>query len=228
VKPLRSVFAFLILSVAAAAVPSNRGLCSERQDGWKPLFDGKSLSGWRGYKNVSPGAGWTVQEGSLTTPGGAGDLVTAREYGNFELRLSWKIGRGGNSGIIYRVGLDARTAFETGPEYQLLDNANSSENDGLHSAGAIYDILGPSKDVVKPAGEWNNTLIVVRGWTIEHWLNDEKVVEIDLKGGKGKELIAGSKFRSEPNFATRQRGYIVLQDHGSSVSFRDILIRETD
>jgi len=199
---------------------------AERSSGWQLLFDGTTLNGWRGFRDEKPGAGWIVANGELTTPGHIGDLVTVGEFGNFELRVSWKVGKGSNSGIIYRVGLDGSGPHETGPEYQLLDNPNSNENDGLHSAGALYDVIAPDKDAIRPTGEWNDTLIVVRCSKIQHWLNGAKIVDIDLASAQGRELVARSKFRLMPNFASQLRGHITLQDHGGLVSFRDIKIRE--
>ncbi len=87
-------------------------------------------------------------------------------------------------------------------------------------------VIAPDKDAIRPTGEWNDTLIVVRGWKIQHWLNGEKIVDIDLASAQGRELVARSKFRLMPNFASQLRGHITLQDHGGLVSFRDIKIRE--
>jgi hypothetical protein len=199
---------------------------AELSSGWKPLFNGVNLDGWRGFTSATPGPGWKVADGEVTTPGHEGDLISVGEFGDFELDLEWKVGKGSNSGILYRVGMDAAGTHETGPEYQLLDNANSQENDGLHSAGAMYDLVAPVKDYTRPTGEWNEARIVVRGWKIEHWLNGEKIVDVDLASPEGKSLIANSKFRMMPKFATLPRGHIVLQDHGDVVSFRHIKIRE--
>ena len=199
---------------------------AELSSGWKPLFNGVNLDGWRGFRSATPGAGWKVADGEVTTPGHEGDLISVGEFGDFELGLEWKVGKGSNSGILYRVGMDAAGPHETGPEYQLLDDSNSQENDGLHSAGAMYDLVAPVKDYTRPTGEWNEARIVVRGWKIEHWLNGEKIVDVDLASPEGKSRIANSKFRMMPKFATLPRGHIVLQDHGDLVSFRHIKIRE--
>jgi Domain of Unknown Function (DUF1080) len=194
---------------------------------WMPLFDGKSLAGWRSLKSETPGAGWKAVDGILTTSGKAGDLVTVAEFGDFELSAEWKIAEGANSGIIYRVGLDEAATYHTGPEYQLLDNAKAADNKlPNHLAGSLYDLVAAAKDVTKPVGEWNVTRIVVRGWRVEHWLNSVKLLEADLGTPEGKALVAGSKFKAMPKFATLARGHIALQDHGDVISFRNILIRE--
>jgi hypothetical protein len=198
---------------------------AEASDGWKPLFDGVSLSGWRGYRESAPGNGWKIHDGEVSRESGAGDLVTVDEFGDFELSLEWKIGRGGNSGIIYRVGLGESDTFETGPEYQLLDDQHAHES-GAHLAGSVYDLAAPTEDATRPFDTWNETRIVVRGWKIQHWLNGHKVAELDLASPDGKKIIADSKFGAMPKFATLLRGHIALQDHGDPVSFRKIQIRE--
>jgi Domain of Unknown Function (DUF1080) len=222
---LAAVIAAFNFGFARANDP-NALTAAELSSGWKPLFNGVNLDGWRGFRSATPGEGWKVTNGEITTPGHGGDLITVGEFGDFELSLEWKVGRGSNSGIIYRVGMNEAATYETGPEYQLLDNLNSQENDGLHSAGALYDVVAPIKDNTKPTGQWNETRIIVRGWKIEHWLNGEKIVDVDLASPEGKKLVSNSKFRLMPKFATLSRGHVALQDHGDLVSFRRIKLRE--
>jgi hypothetical protein len=200
---------------------------AERSAGWKLLFDGTTIAGWRSLKSEAPGAGWSAVGGTLTTVGQAGDLVTTGEYGNFELSLDWKVSEGANSGIIYRVGLTEDATYRTGPEYQVLDNLKAEDNkQANHLAGALYDLVAPPKDFTKPVGQWNTARLVVRGWHVQQWLNGEKTVDIDLASPAGKALIAGSKFKTMPKFATLLRGHIALQDHGDVVSFRNVKILE--
>jgi hypothetical protein len=209
----------------ASASAANGLTSAEQHAGWKSLFDGATLRGWRGLKNETPGSGWKSSDGELTTAGHAEDLVTVDEFGDFELRLEWKVGKGANSGIIYRVDMSEPTTFETGPEYQLLDDRNARET-AVHRAGALYDLVPPAKDCTRPFGQWNEARIAVRGWRIEHWLNGEKIVDLDLASPEGRKLISGSKFQTMPKFATLLRGHIALQDHGDPVSFRHIRIRQ--
>lgn len=197
----------------------------EISHGWITLFNGKDLAAWRGYRSEQVGKGWKVQDGVLTrVKDDAGDLVTIADFQDFELQLDWRISKGGNSGVFYRVSLDANEAAETGPEYQLLDNATDKHPE--YTAAALYDLVAPSEDRTRSVGEWNEARIIVRGWSIQHWLNGYKVVDIDLASSYGKELLKNSKFNQTPKFATSLRGHIALQDHGSEVSFRNIRIRE--
>src|SRR5258708_1634896 len=112
------IFGFADLVFAA---DPNALSAAEKTAGWRQLFDGKSLTGWRSLKTETPGAGWRVNDGVLVTAGKAGDLVTVGEFADFELSLEWKISEGGNSGVIYRVGLTEPQTYHTGPEYQLED-----------------------------------------------------------------------------------------------------------
>lgn len=218
----------LAASPIFAAEPNSLS-AKEKAEGWKLLFDGKSLDGWRGYKTEAIGAGWKVQEGTLTlTAGKAGDIMTKDEFADFELTFEWKISHGGNSGVIYRVGLGESASYRTGPEYQVLDNIAATDNkEGNHLAGSLYDIGAEApRDLVKPVGDWNQSRLVVKGWNVEHWLNGKRVIAIDLASPEGKAAIADSKFKDWPKFASLAKGHIAFQDHGNVVSFRAIKVRE--
>lgn len=229
---LRTPLFALVVAVAASplfAAEPNTLSAAEKSAGWKLLFDGTSLAGWRGYKTEPVGAGWKAQGGALVlTAPKAGDIVTAAEYGDFELSFEWNISEGGNSGVIYRAGLGDSAPHRTGPEYQVLDNARATDNKlDNHLAGSLYDLgKGAPRELAKPAGQWNASRIVVRGWKVEHWLNGTKAAAADLASPEGKALIAASKFKAAPKFATLARGHIAFQDHGNVVSYRSIKIRE--
>jgi hypothetical protein len=228
--PLLSLVAALAVSTLVAAEPKPNTLsAAEKSAGWKLLFDGKSLDGWRGYKTEAVGAGWKVQDGALVlTAAKTGDLVTKDEFADFELTFEWKISEAGNSGVIYRAGLGESAPYRTGPEYQVLDNEKAKDNKlGNHLAGSLYD-MGPEapRNLPKPVGEWNQSRLLVKGWKVEHWLNGKQVVAVDLGSAEGKALIAKSKFKDWPKFATLSKGHIAFQDHGDVVSYRSIKIRE--
>lgn len=199
--------------------------------GWEVLFDGKDTSKWRGYKQDKfPEKGWKVENGALRHVAGAGggDLVTREKFGSFELRFDWKVAPGANSGVIYRVTEDRGASYETGPEYQVLDDAKHGDGKNPKtSAGALYALIAPNAaKVLKPVGEWNKARIVVRGNHVEHWVNKKKVVEYEWGSAEITQLIAGSKFKDMPGFAKNTSGHICFQDHGDDVWFRKIKIRK--
>ncbi len=226
--PFLTLIALALLSPLAAAEP-NTLTAAEKSAGWMLLFDGKSLDGWRGYKTEAVGSGWKAQDGALTlTAAKAGDVMTKSEFADFELSFEWKISEGGNSGVIYRVGLGETASHRTGPEYQVLDNEKAKDNKlGNHLAGSLYDMgTAAPRDLTKPAGQWNESKLIVRGWKVEHWLNGKKVVAVDLAAPEGRAWVAASKFKDWPKFASLAKGHIAFQDHGDVVSYRSIKIRE--
>ncbi|MGD9903635.1 MAG: DUF1080 domain-containing protein [Vicinamibacterales bacterium] len=195
-------------------------------DDWRPLFDGKSLAGWRGYKTPTPPAGWQAVDGDLVRNGPGGDLMTVDEFGDFELELEWKVGPGGNSGIMYRVATGAELPWHSGPEFQVLDNARHADGKNpLTSAGSNYAVHAPVRDVTRPVGEWNAVRLVVRGDHVEHWLNGVKLLEYELGSPDWTARVKASKFATLPGYGRARRGHLVLQDHGDVVSFRRIRIR---
>lgn len=225
-KTLRLLVLGLAATVWMRAADPNELTAAEQAEGWQQLFDGGSLKGWRSLKSEEPGKGWKVKSDAIVLAGKAGDLVSADAFGDFELSFEWKVTEAANSGVIYRVGLGEAQTFTTGPEYQVLDNAKAEDNkQANHLAASLYDIAGPQKDFTKPVGEWNTGRVRVRGWHVEHWLNGEKVVDVDLSTSAGKALVALSKFKDWPKFASLRSGHIALQDHGHEVSFRAIKVR---
>jgi hypothetical protein len=200
---------------------------AERAEGWRLLFDGKTTAGWRGYgRPTMPDDGWSVVDGALTRTGRGGDIVTLDTYRDFELALEWKVPPGGNSGIFYRAIEDSNAIYMSAPEYQVLDDAAHVDGrNPLTSAGAAYGLYAPPRGVVRPAGEWNQTRIVVRGSRVEHWLNGQQVVEYELQSADWKAKVAASKFKDWATYGTAAGGYLGLQDHGDRVQFRSIKVR---
>ena len=186
------------------------------------------LSAFRGYDTQEVPGGWTVVGNEITKSRGTGDIMTKDQFANFELELEWKIGKGGNSGIFYRATKEYDHIYWSGPEYQLLDDANAGDGKNpLTSAAAAYALYAPPRGVVKPADEWNTTRIVVNGAHVEHWLNGQKVVEYELWSADWKAKVATSKFNEWPNYGLAKRGYIGIQgDHNGTLSIRNIRIRE--
>jgi hypothetical protein len=195
---------------------------------WHPLFDGKLLDTFRGWRSEGMPEGWHVVDGALVKEGDVDDLVTKEKFGNFELELEWMIGKGGNSGVFYRATREYDHIYWSGPEYQLLDDANAPDGRSrLTAAAAAYGLYGPAAGVVKAAGEWNKTRILVNGNHVEHWLNGQKVVEYDFGSADWKAKVAASKFAKYPNYGLAKSGFIGIQgDHPGSLQLRHVRIRE--
>ncbi len=199
---------------------------SENAAGWKLLFDGKSLAGWRGYKTETVPTGWRAENGVLIRDGNGGDLMTAEQYGDFEMRFDWKITQNGNSGVIYRIATTEPEPWHTGPEYQILHNAGHADGKNpITSAGSNYAVNPPVKDVTKPLGEWNEGRLIARGNHVEHWLNGVKVVEYEIGSPDWAARVKASKFGKIPPYGLTKRGYIALQDHGNVVHYRNLKIK---
>ncbi len=213
----------------------------EQEAGWKLLWDGKTNSGWRGAsKEKFPDTGWGMDNGVLSVfeSGGnestnGGDIVTIKEYANFELTVDFNITTGANSGIKYFVvdGLNKGVGSAIGLEYQILDDAvHPDAKNGVggdRTLASLYDLI-PSDKSVKPnkPGQWNTARIVVQGSHVEHWLNGSKVVEYERGSQIYRALVQKSKYASYPDFGEGEKGHILLQDHGNNVSFRNIKIKE--
>ncbi len=227
--------------MAAPAVDPNLPVLTddEKANGWKLLVDGKSTAGWHTYGGGPVGEGWKIEDGALRLDAsvkkgwqshGGGDIVTNEEFGNFHLKLDWKIDTCGNSGVIFCVQEDTIKypyVWHTGPEMQVLDNACHPDAKIIkHRAGDLYDLISCSKETVKPALEWNNAEIVFNNNVLDLYLNGEKVVSTTYGDAAWKKLVAGSKFKSMPGFGAFTKGRISLQDHGHSVWFKNVKIKE--
>nr|WP_295926925.1 DUF1080 domain-containing protein [uncultured Dyadobacter sp.] len=227
--------AFGKASVIALATLAFSGNDATAQKGkWVTLFDGKSLNGWHSWQSDKVLPQWKIEDKAIVlTEKGGKDLVTDKEYGDFELELEWKIAEGGNSGIIYHVVEDKKYCcpYSTGPEIQVLDDQKHPDakagKAGNHKAGSLYDML-PATDftVVKPAGQWNKAKVIIKGGKGESWLNGKKVVEFPTQGPEWNKLVANSKFKTWEGFGASSKGKIALQDHGDKVSYRNIRIKE--
>ena len=226
---------------------------SERASGWRLLFDGRTLTGWRGlgYDTV-PTSHWVVVNGAIKKiasgnvarvadgrPLAGGDLMSMDSFADFELSFEWKVTPGANSGVKYNVSeamsiAQGGAGTQGGPthsalgfEYQILDD--DRHEDGklpTHRSGALYDLVAPDASKhLRPVGEWNQSKVILRGNHGEHWLNGVKVVEFELGSARMDSLLAASKYKTIPGFGEKRRGHVVLQDHGDEVYYRDIKVR---
>lgn len=214
--------AFFVL-MSATALPAQKG-----PGPWASLFDGKSVQGWHNYDTPGkPVAGWTAENGLLVRSGAGGDLTTDKQYANFELELEWKVEKGGNSGVIYRIDHRGEKSYVSGPEMQILDDAVHRDGQNpLTSAGANYALHPAVPGLNKGANEWNTVRLVVNGTHVEHWLNGKQVVAYELGSADWETRRKASKFANAEMYGRAGRGHIALQDHGDRVYFRNIRIRE--
>ena len=209
-----------------------------QEDAWTILFDGSNTDEWRDTKSENfPEHGWVVEGKVLTVLGkkedqpGGHDIISKKRYGNFELELEVNLSEGANSGIKYVVTDDfpGKEGSFLGLEYQLLDNDVHPDalmgRDGNHKMAGLYDIIPPPEDLsINTPGEWNKVRIILDGNKVEHWFNDEKVLDFDRKSLAFRELVSLSKYSDLENFGELESGYLLLQGHGNDVSFRNIRI----
>ena len=210
----------------------------QKKAGWKLLFDGKSTKGWHRYGGGAIDSVWKVTEGALcldvagkkaSNIRGDWDIVTEDEFENFEFQAEWKINKNGNSGIVFLVHEDKKKynwPWETGPEMQVLDNDGHPDAKIIkHRSGDLYDLVASSRETVKPVGEWNSVTIRLQNGKLDLYQNGENVVSTTMWDDNWNKMVANSKWKRYPAFATFHKGRIGLQDHGDGVCYRNIRIR---
>ncbi len=187
---------------------------AEANESFKPMFNGKDLTGWKTTGN------WVVEEDGVVAlhprPGEKGwqrydaYLTTKRKYGDFILDLEFKVGKGGNSGVFLRVG-DPNSQVKSGFEVQILDT-HGKQKITAHDCGGVIGTAVPSKNMAKPAGQWNRYIIRCVGNELKVEFNGEQVIDLDL----GK---SGLKDRPA-------KGYIGFQDEAKFVWYRNVRIKD--
>lgn len=219
--------AFLLIGCASASQSAEQASSSAGSGGWQTLFDGTSMNAFRGYKSQAMPKGWSIVNGELTKSGEVEDLVTRDKFANFELSFDWKLGRGGNSGVMYRVTEEYDHPYWTGPEYQLLDDTGHPDGKSrLTAAGSDYALYPSPAGVVKPADQWNSSLIVVQGNHVQHWMNGQKLLEYDLLSPDWLAKVKASKFGAWPDYGRATSGFIAIQgDHDGALAMRNIKVR---
>ena len=223
-------FTFVIMSFVNDGKQKDNTLSKqEKKEGWKLLFDGTTMNGWRKYQNKEADD-WDIKNGELYCKVEGVkkrvDLITNDIYENFELQIDWKIAPKENSGIIYMVTEDNGATYESGPEYQLIDDVGyPGKLSDKQLSGANYDMQAPNAKVAKPAGEFNHTKIVVNKGHVEHWLNGTKVVEYELWSAEWQKQKENSKWKNVKPYGMSKSGHIALQDHGGGIAFKNIKIK---
>ena len=209
----------------------------EKEEGWKLLFDGENFEGWRGYNDETfPDSGWVVESNSIRCIGSGlgeaggkgGDIIYDQKFKDFHLKFEWKISKGGNSGVLYLAEeISGKEMWKSAPEFQILDNVNFPVVlEAEQEAAALYDLISAEPQNTKQHGEWNEAEIMVYHGTVVHKQNGEKVLEYHLGTKDWIELVKHSKFKHYKEFGKYRAGYIGLQDHGSEVWYRNIMIKE--
>jgi hypothetical protein len=203
--------------------PVNALTEQEQKDGWILLFDGKSTDGWRKLgSDAFPDKGWVVENGALRHLPGVkgGDIIHNRQFENFEFSFEWMIPKqNGNSGIKYRVQETKGNSGAYGPEYQCMSDGDKTDKG---ATGSLYEVFAPVNKKVRPAGEWNESRIIVRGNHVEHWLNGQKTVEFEFGSDTLKEAVAKSKFKDSKGWGVKPKGYIAITDHGDESHWRNL------
>ena len=224
-KSLALSLCLAVLATGAFAQDKPNTLtAAEKAAGWKLLFDGKTTAGWRGFKQAEIGPGWNVADGVLLPdPKVAHDIITTDKFENFELTFDWRISKGGNSGVMFHVIEVGDETYESGPEYQILDNSRGEPP--LEQAGGLFALYAPTMDMTRPVGEFNHARIVVDHGKVQHWLNGMMVAQYEIGSPDFKARVAASKFKAWPQFAASPGGHIALQNHGDAVAYRNIKIR---
>ena len=239
-----AIFLAALITISSCAIARNKSNGSAKvntltkkqaSNGWKLLFDGKTLNGWKGATNDKVlNTCWKVVDGQIISTERdkrpaklSGSIVTKDQYSSFDLRLDYKLDpdfKGGsvNSGVKYfaypKTGL--------GLEYQLYDADAKVRSTG--ALADLYDILAAKERPAKPRGQWNRVRIVARGNHVEHWINGKKVLEFERGSEQFRAAVAESKFKNRDRFGEAKQGYILLQDHGGGIAFRNIRIKVLD
>ena len=216
----------------APAPPADNQLTEEETaEGWKLLFNGENMDGWKKYQKRENDS-WEVVDGTLhcksdTVAKKRADILTVDQYANFELAFDWKIAPTDNSGVIYRATEEFEQPYLAGPEYQVIDDTGWPDSlTATQTSGSNYDMhAAPDNKSLNPAGEWNTGRIVVNGNHVEHWLNGSKVVEYELNSPDWQKRKAGSKWKDAKGYGASAQGYIDLQDHGGEVWYKNIKIK---
>jgi len=225
--------AILISCSSSRNTAANHLSKNEKEQGYKLLFDGKTMDGWRTYQNKSAES-WSVDDGTLHCKGSSAnygaitaDLMTKDKYENFDFTVDYKISPKGNSGILYLVTEEYPYSHLSGPEYQIIDDVNfpGKLEDWQHTA-SNYAMNPAPTAAPNPAGEWNTARIIKNKNHVEHFLNGKKVVEYDLYSEDWQKRKMSGKWKTAPGYAQAQSGYITFQNHGSEAWFRNIKIRE--
>ena len=219
--------------------------CEEKSENkeWIYPFSDENSSNWKAYNGDSLPKKWIITNNSLTFDTefklereytkGTDIIFSKEEFENFELHIEWKLPKGGNSGIFYHLKEGFEETSEVAPEYQLLDDEgwedlNNAKLSPWQKAGADYAMYSPSSNIKKlnPSGEWNSTKIIFTEKKVEYWLNEQKILSFVPWSEDWYKRKNNGKWKDSKFYGKYKKGYIGLQDHNSSISFRNMKIRK--
>ncbi len=207
-----------ILALTACAL----SLTAADKDGFKSLFNGKDLEGWAG-----PVENYEVVDGAIVCKKGkGGTLHTKEEYGNFVVRLEFKVPPGGNNGLAIRYPGKGDTAYVGMCELQVLDDTAEkyAKLDPRQYHGSAYGMVAAKRGAQKPVGEWNQQEVTVKGSTIKVVLNGQVILDADLSKEDPEKFMGKSK---HPGLALT-KGFFGFAGHGDAVAFRSVSIKRLD
>jgi len=183
---------------------------------------------WRGYGRAQfPQGSWMVDGDVLRAVAQREriDLISRERFGDFTLWFDWRLPRAGSTAVVCRVQEEAGPAAHTGPAMQLLDDEHHPDGaDALTSCGALYGLMAPWHDLRSSANTYHSARIVMRGFSLEYWIDDTQVIGCDLASEELRLRIARSRFRDYPQLARLPAGHIVLQHRGTEAWFRRLRI----
>jgi hypothetical protein len=228
-----SVDAMTLYSEINRSAAPNTITEKEKSKGWQLLFDGITANGWHGYNQTGVPDCWAVEDGALTMKSvGAQeeqDLITDKQYKSFALSLEYKMTKGANSGVLFQVkeGSQYKFAYETGPEFQVIDHENWADPlEDWQINGGNYAMYPPKAKPYKPLGEWNQLMLVVNGNDVTQILNGTETVHYTKYSEEWTKLRNSGKWSDFPDYGKFDEGHISLQNHGTKVWYRNIMIKE--
>ena len=218
---------------------------SEKEEGYTLLFNGTDFTNWKMF-NGGEVQGWTIEDGAMVGAGIGGDftvdpdvrngdIVTCKDYTSFQIKWDWKIGSGGNSGFLYHVieNKKYQAPFETGPEYQLIDDENyeiisETGKTGLEDwqkTACNYAMHTPTSKSLNSPNQWNSSMLIYKDGYVEHWLNGEKLFSFQEGTDDWNKRRNSGKWDAYPDYCTSNIGKLCFQDHGSKVYFKNVKIK---
>lgn len=216
----RPLIACAALSVALSFASTSVSHAAD-EDGFKPIFNGKDLTGWKFVQKRGPG--YTVENGMMVCEaGGGGDLLTEKEYSNFVFRFEFRIEKDGNNGVGIRTPATGNAAYQ-GMEIQIIDDLGEKYAGKLKEwqyHGSLYGVVPAKQGAVKPAGEWNEEEIVCDGRKVKVTVNGKVVVDVNLDDIKDPTVL-----KEHPGLQNKS-GHIGFLGHGSKVEFRNLRVKE--